>query len=846
MQSNKLSWDKQIKKIASIKKFEKRQAAYQQMIVDYPLNKNQIRYRQAVDLLEHKKYNQSLDILEDLDVIWSDTIKEKESFDFFLGYNYMALARYNESVLALKKVVNDYAPSTITNTAKSYLAFVFDQLGEYDKAIKIMNKLLQQSKNDDLKIHYYSIQASTFRKMEKYEQAKKLIRLGMNLADSEAKKQMLRQKLAQIYLSEGAYEKAVHLYREILKSPEADRKTALNNLAQTLIQLKDPMAKKYLDEVMNYHKSSVKGAYCSSKSISYQNFAEYYYNEIQYETARTYIDSAIFNKAYPEAVRGTPTNYKLDLFKIDDKLSLLEFLEVKFKILQQQNSAEVLENLALMDTVIQSIRIEKFDDETKFFQQRKLSRIYDDAFRYFIRVDEQEHAYACMQKSKSGLLLESIEADLHQHLIPTDVRQSMKVLEEGDTLVPLSSEEQYFRESALLNQIKSDYPAYYYARFAETSLSSKQVQDMCAKDQLIIDYYLLDSILHVFYIDRKHGMKHQTKKLDADWYFKIKYIASAVANNPSLNNEKKLIESLHGLVDDLLPVNFDNYKRFTIIPHGILNQINLETLIVDPEANCPYFICDKEIVYSNSVAFIDHVARRNTMPTKMKAMVFAPHNSCSEDPDCLEYGALECSKIRESFDYDYYDNIASSHFMDTFSRYNVHHILTHGKYLKKDVNLSYLSLGKTHDPLKLQDVFKHFTPSKLVTLSACESNQGTEQKGEGVLSLAYAFQRAGSASLVASSHAIPDKVSAMIMSDFYKYLSTGMRKSEALAKAKRLYLNKLKPNNQNHPFYWSGFRMIGDDSPVLNSVEKTFMTTIYQFLAFILFVCVILFIRSRI
>src|SRR3546814_8253178 len=52
------------------------------------------------------------------------------------------------------------------------------------------------------------------------------------------------------------------------------------------------------------------------------------------------------------------------------------------------------------------------------------------------------------------------------------------------------------------------------------------------------------------------------------------------------------------------------------------------------------------------------------------------------------------------------------------------------------------------------------------------------------------------------------------MVSFYKNLKQGKNKAQALQQAKLTYLNNAKNEKLKHPFYWAGFILSGDDSPI--------------------------------
>jgi len=113
----------------------------------------------------------------------------------------------------------------------------------------------------------------------------------------------------------------------------------------------------------------------------------------------------------------------------------------------------------------------------------------------------------------------------------------------------------------------------------------------------------------------------------------------------------------------------------------------------------------------------------------------------------------------------------------------------------------------------------------LVTLSACETGLGKEVSGEGLVGFAHAFLQAGARSLLVSLWEVPDQATSLLMQRFYEnrlgsysdersgQASTAMSKAEALREAKR-WLREYRPEGggqpYEHPYFWSGFVLIGE------------------------------------
>ena len=86
-----------------------------------------------------------------------------------------------------------------------------------------------------------------------------------------------------------------------------------------------------------------------------------------------------------------------------------------------------------------------------------------------------------------------------------------------------------------------------------------------------------------------------------------------------------------------------------------------------------------------------------------------------------------------------------------------------------------------------------------------------------MLSLARGFSYAGAKSLVNTLWKINDQTTADLMYDFYKNLNKSLPKDQALREAKLTYLKNADDDLLMHPYYWSGFMISGDTTPLESS-----------------------------
>jgi CHAT domain-containing protein len=114
--------------------------------------------------------------------------------------------------------------------------------------------------------------------------------------------------------------------------------------------------------------------------------------------------------------------------------------------------------------------------------------------------------------------------------------------------------------------------------------------------------------------------------------------------------------------------------------------------------------------------------------------------------------------------------------------------------------------GSENGVLQVWEIFDSVRlDADLVTLSACNTAVGQDVRGEGLQGLARAFQYAGARSVLASLWSVSDDATADLMERFYRALTQGQSKVEALQQAQNVLITRGAP-----PLYWATFEIFGD------------------------------------
>jgi CHAT domain-containing protein len=127
----------------------------------------------------------------------------------------------------------------------------------------------------------------------------------------------------------------------------------------------------------------------------------------------------------------------------------------------------------------------------------------------------------------------------------------------------------------------------------------------------------------------------------------------------------------------------------------------------------------------------------------------------------------------------------------------------------------------------------------MAVLSACNTGSGKMMKGEGIMSLSRDFFYAGVPGIVMTAWAVEDRAGVKLMEYFYKYISMGKPRNEALRLAKIEYLDHCDKLT-SHPHYWAAYMNVGDISPLEGFGRRSNPISMYSAAATILILALLL------
>ena len=113
--------------------------------------------------------------------------------------------------------------------------------------------------------------------------------------------------------------------------------------------------------------------------------------------------------------------------------------------------------------------------------------------------------------------------------------------------------------------------------------------------------------------------------------------------------------------------------------------------------------------------------------------------------------------------------------------------------------------------LYLDELYGVSLRADITILSACETGLGQYLPGEGVMSFARAFVRAGSRNVLTSLWQLHDGTAQQLLSQWHRQVSEGVSYDEALRNSKLQWLETAGPL-EAHPGRWAGLILVGQQT----------------------------------
>lgn len=434
--------------------------------------------------------------------------------------------------------------------------------------------------------------------------------------------------------------------------------------------------------------------------------------------------------------------------------------------------------------------------------------------------------------------------------------QEMKLSIDGyDTTTYNHYEKEVFitnrRLDSLITVMEREYPEYYQLKYKTDIISLVDFQKSLKSNEALLEYFDADNSYYVLIVTKEkisYQLLKKTKKLESD----INHFRSLLTPESIMEDQAKTyndyVSTAYNCYENLLrgPLStLSSIDKLIIIQDGQLSYVPFEILVDQiPEGDemdykeLPYLLKKFRISYSLMANLLHQETEKGNQLEKEDFMAFAPtySNELTEatnelsslgkfrsEVTSLDWNVPEVQGINNYFNGKIYTGKEAKErlFKSEVKNYRILHLAMHSLVDDQDPMNSRMVFTQDSDSiedgfLNAYELYNMNIPADMVVLSACQTGYGKLARGEGVMSLGRAFSYAGCPSIVMSHWKVNDASTASLMDNFYKGLSEGQSKSEALRSAKLSYLNNTDKIFQ-HPYFWGSFVVIGDDSPIIST-----------------------------
>ncbi len=350
---------------------------------------------------------------------------------------------------------------------------------------------------------------------------------------------------------------------------------------------------------------------------------------------------------------------------------------------------------------------------------------------------------------------------------------------------------------------------------SEINFEVNELQQELTDKQCVLKYILLEEELATIKITKD--------KIDivlSEWNYNklVESLRLATINN----NQEQLNELSTQLGKVIIPKIDEDCTSLIVNPDGILTQLPWELIKIDGR----YLIEDYDIHYTSNLGFVFPKTKTNNQ--KELLAIYTPNYPESNKkfvtrsaPVFLEGAQNEARLISNYFTSEIYkDNLSKTLFKETAPSASLLHLAMHAEINTINSGLNRLLFDDDSDSdknLSLEEIYGMKLSANLAVLSACNTGFGNDNDGRGMESFQRAFTFAGVPATVASLWEVPDIATKEIMVGFYENLKKGQTKADALKNAKLNYIENHNGTKLSQPYYWAGFVLYGDDSPVVDS-----------------------------
>ncbi|MFK7776328.1 MAG: CHAT domain-containing protein, partial [Saprospiraceae bacterium] len=338
----------------------------------------------------------------------------------------------------------------------------------------------------------------------------------------------------------------------------------------------------------------------------------------------------------------------------------------------------------------------------------------------------------------------------------------------------------------LQDSLKTFFPEYSFLKNSAPSLASDSLQLFLEnKNAAVVEYFFGKKTAYAFVVTADHFYVERLNDLDQiqETVLSLRELIQSMSfrtdAQSAYQNFVRDASVLYSLVLEAPLKNLDpTVDELIIIPDGQLWLAPFEILLDDQAAtdqvnfgseNLPYLLKKHALTYAHSSRLLLEQKNYNTTITTIPFLGHAPEfngrtdmavRSCFESganlPE-LKHSAQEVENISSQYNgQSFYGNDATrKSFLQLAPQAEIIHLSTHACMNNNDPLDSRIFFSK-NDFINTEDIYNLDINAKMTMLSACQTGLGRVYNGEGMISLARAFQHAGCPSVTMSLWSVAD------------------------------------------------------------------------------------------
>jgi CHAT domain-containing protein/tetratricopeptide (TPR) repeat protein len=797
---------------------------------------------------------------------------------FNLSTFYSQLYLYEDSHRALDEciAVSRQFPSKyfLTTMAFEQKSYAFFQTGDYQKSTETADTGILFAKEIDdhaAEASLLSQKAQAQIELNDLQKAEENIKKAISIfsgdiyyADRLATSYSV---YAQLLTSRGDLKSAVNYYKKSF---------ALNETNAHWVQCSRDMLN--LGYLYDYHLHDAPNALlCYKKGLDmidksnddyqraglYINMGVLYWRHKDYQQALQYYQKAL--NALPihfadPTVKSNPTATMLALVSNDYFVSTLlankaeAFLDL-YKVKRNKDLlAAALSTYQLADKAVDLMRWKQYGEQSKLFWRGKTKKMYENAIEACHLANDANLAFFFMEKSRAVLLNDKLNelgasAKLPAAEIQKDQEYRVRVITAQQKWASSSAadKQQSEKNQAKLLQAKTEfesyirslekkYPAYYQYKYTADVPSLKDLQTYLSERKAsFVHYFISDSVTYILAITPENARLTKLSKKQFDPEKLGDFVRLCAEKQALINNYSTFATLSHRLYRELFqPLQLPKGKVI-ICADGFL--VPFDALSKDAQGRQP-LLHDHIFDYVYSAGFL--LKYFAPAPAQGNFIGFAPvhFQPYLQVADLKKAGSSlqEAAAFYSSSKIFTGEASTKNNFANYVTGYNIANVFSHAS---ADEGNSEPLLFMQDSVIRLSELqLSRNLATRLVILSACETNVGKNATGEGIYSLARGFTSAGIPSIAATLWKADEQAIYDISIIFHKYLAKGLPKDEALQQAKLDFIagNSLE---KSLPYYWANMVLIGNADPVELSNHYIWWLTCAAAIAVIIFTAII-------